>query len=373
MILILTQTFAPTLGGMEAYLTGLADQLASSGRETIVFADRAHKPFTPQTPYTLKRFRGWRPLRRWSKRRATAALAKTKNIDGIFCDSWKSVEALPENIAAPLAILAHGSEYPPEPTPPKRHRIAKALSRATSIIANSRHTADAVRAFLPTPNDSRLIVILPPIEPLPDPSPVAQKKIRALIGARHPVISTLARLEPRKGVDRVITALPQIIAQHPSVVFLIGGDGEDKKRLQDLAQKLGVADHIIFHGWVTDLDAKAALLSQSDVFAMPSYRVGTSVEGFGISYIEAAFFGVPSIGGKFCGASDAIIDGETGILCDGNDQAEVTAALVRILQDDETRQRLGRNAQCRIQTELIWEKALPRFLAALGFAAGLPS
>lgn len=364
MILIVTQTFAPAKGGMEIYLTGLADQLALAGHAVTVFADSAKENFLPQTPYTLKRFGGWRPFRRWKKRRAVAATFASQKIEGIFCDSWKSVESLPNNINAPVIVLAHGAECPPTPSRRKFQRIAQALSRSTSIIANSRFTAEAVRPFLPTPNDPRLTIVLPPINPMEPPSPQAQTEMRALIGARHPVISVLARLEPRKGIDCVIAALPALLARYPSLVFLVGGGGGDLERLKTLAQEKCVGEHVVFLGRI-DADKKSALFANSDLFAMPVRRVGTSVEGFGSTYIEAGWFGVPSLGGKNCGAADAVSDGETGLLCDGENQDDITEKLFTLLRDDAVRSRFGQAAHHRAHNELQWPQVLPYFLAAL--------
>jgi phosphatidylinositol alpha-1,6-mannosyltransferase len=98
---------------------------------------------------------------------------------------------------------------------------------------------------------------------------------------------------------------------------------------------------------------------------MPVRRVGNSVEGFGISYLEAAWFGVPALGGQDCGAADAVLDHETGLLCDGADQAGVTQALARLLDDEAWRRRLGEKARTRVCRELLWPAVLPRYLAAI--------
>jgi phosphatidylinositol alpha-1,6-mannosyltransferase len=374
MILVVTQTFAPATGGMEAYLTGLAEQLSRAVPEVVVFADSSagHKDFIPAAPYDLKRFGGFRPQRRFMKRRAVASLVATGKVKGIFCDSWKSVEALPRKLSVPIAIIAHGSEYPPEPKSSKRQRISAALARSQAIIANSRFTADAVCNYLPDKNDPRLMIIHPPLNDLKEPTPQAQAEIRKLIGDRHPVLSVLARLEPRKGVDRVIAALPELIARHPSLVFLIGGRGEDVPRLQALAQETGVSSHVEFLGAVSD-DIKTAMLASSDLFTMPVRRVGTSVEGFGICYAEAAWFGVPALAGISGGAADAVIDGETGLLCDGENQNDVTNAIARLLDDGETLKKYGRAASARVRRELTWAHALPQFLNALGKEGEAPS
>ncbi|MFA4994200.1 MAG: glycosyltransferase family 4 protein [Bdellovibrionales bacterium] len=364
MILIVTQTFAPATGGMEVYMTTLAEELARAGREVVVFADGKDKNYAPQANYILRRFSGWRPYRRWRKRRAVAELFDSRVIEGVFCDSWKSVEALPETFSAPIVVLAHGAEYPVTPSRRKGNRIITALEQSTKILANSRFTADVVRPYLARSDDPRLIVVHPPISPLLNPSPEAHEKMRKKIGERFPVISVLSRLEPRKGIDRIITAMPAVIAKYPSVVFLIGGSGDDEWRLRDLVKEKGVAKNVVFLGAVSN-ERKLALLANSDVFAMPVRRVGTSVEGFGISYIEAAWFGVPSLGGAGCGAEDAVIDGKTGLICDGENQTEVTIKLLKLLDDETLRRKLGQAAKKRAQQELIWSKALPRFIAAL--------
>ncbi|MFA5040172.1 MAG: glycosyltransferase family 4 protein [Bdellovibrionales bacterium] len=368
MILIATQTFAPDKGGMETYMTSLAAELAKAENEVIVFADGKDKKYKPEASFIIKRFGGWRPYRRWKKRKATARLFTSRMIEGVFCDSWKSIESLSEKYTPPVVVLAHGAEYPLFPSKRKKQRIEAALSRATAILANSHYTADIVRAYLPRPDDLRLKVVHPPINPLPSPTRDAQQEIRSLVGGRAPVLSVLARLEPRKGIDRVIAAMPEIIARYPSALFLVGGEGDDLKRLHALAEEKGVSEHVAFLGSL-DNDKKGAMFVASDIYAMPVRRVGTSVEGFGISYIEAAWFGVPSLGGREGGAQDAVIDGRTGLLCDGENQTEVTVKLLQLLDDGPLRRKFGIGAKEYVENELLWEKALPKFLSALRLPA----
>ena len=66
------------------------------------------------------------------------------------------------------------------------------------------------------------------------------------------------------------------------------------------------------------VDLKNSLIAKSDIFVMPSVIHKSSVEGFGIAYVEAAQYGIPSLGGKDGGASDAINHDKTGLICDGN-------------------------------------------------------
>ena len=87
---------------------------------------------------------------------------------------------------------------------------------------------------------------------------------------------------------------------------------------------------------------------------MPTRREGQSVEGFGISYIDAAWFGVPSIASREGGAPDAVIDGVTGLIIDNTEVSSVSAALASLLQDDAFRLRLGTAASARARNDLCW-------------------
>ena len=81
-------------------------------------------------------------------------------------------------------------------------------------------------------------------------------------------------------------------------------------------------------------DLKNSLLSKSNIFVMPSIIYKKSVEGFGIAYVEAAQYGTPSIGGKDGGASDAIVDGKSGKICDGNSLDEIYSNINELLNNN---------------------------------------
>jgi phosphatidylinositol alpha-1,6-mannosyltransferase len=369
LIAIATQCFAPDVGGIEILMTGLADELAASGVEVEVFADRIRLASGRRflRPYAVERFGFVRPVRRFLKYRAIARLMKERRVSGIFADSWKSVEAVPQT-DAPIAVLAHGTELPLNASPGKSRRIKSAYSRAHSIIASSNYTADLAAKFVEG-DSSKILIVNPPIAPPPSVHAPALAEIDASIAGRGPVIVTLARLEPRKGVDTVIRAMPVLRQTHPGLVYLVGGAGRDLARLQYLALELGIADAVIFLGSIDDPQRKAALLSRADIYAMPSRRTGNSVEGFGISYVEAAWYGVPVVAGDDGGAGDAVIPGETGLLCNGSDDGDVCAAIARLLDDHQLRRRLGSAGALRARSQ-IWSAMLPRYLAAIGQQVG---
>ena len=374
-VLIVTQCFYPDAGGIENFITGLADQCALAGHAVTVIAERIRRnpPAPPRPkPYTVVRFGGPRPWRRWRKRAAIAGILRERGsqLAGIFADSWKSMEALPSGLTVPVSVFAYAMEYPLNASPAKTRRISAALAQAGAVLPISAYTAGLVRPYLGG-QAGKMQTILPPCPELAETTPDALAAVRHRIGAGRPVIATLARLEPRKGADAVIRAMPEILNGYPRCVYAVAGGGADRARLEGLATSLGVKDAVVFLGRVSDAE-KAALMASADVFAMPVRREGQSVEGFGLTYLEAAWFGVPSLAGREGGAADAVLDGKTGLLCDGADQADVTRSLLSLLGDAALRKKLGAAAQERVKRELTWPVTIHRYLESFAMAAKRP-
>ncbi|KUJ83639.1 glycosyltransferase family 1 protein [Microbulbifer flavimaris] len=362
MILITTQCFPPRRGGIEMLMEGLASNLGGAGHQVLVLADRVEgAEDTVSGPYQVRFFGGVKSWRRRRKARAVRSAVRAGGIEGVFADSWKSAELLAD-LDVPLVVLAHGMEFPARPSDAKRARIRQALSAADVVIANSAYTADLARPYLG--DSARLTVINPPIGPQPDAQQEQLAAADQVIAGRAPVLLTLARLEPRKGVDAVIRALPEVREQHPDVLYIIAGKGDDRPRLEALAAAEGVADCVHFAGAVSE-EQKAALFARAEVFLMPARREGDSVEGFGIVYREANWYGVPALAGREGGAADAVIEGETGLLCDASDQTDVTAQILTLLGDADLRRRMGENATKLAHGSGQWAAAVERFLETL--------
>ena len=108
---------------------------------------------------------------------------------------------------------------------------------------------------------------------------------------------------------------------------------------------------------------KVALLKKSDLFIMPSIIYKKSVEGFGITFLEAACYGKPSIGGVFGGEADAIKEGKTGYLCDGNDLNSIYETLLKTLENNNYKQ-LGANA-LEFSKNFSWNKIVKKYIALI--------
>jgi phosphatidylinositol alpha-1,6-mannosyltransferase len=257
-----------------------------------------------------------------------------------------------------VLCLGHGSEFLTSPGSAKERRIVQCLAKADILAANSHFTADLARPYLS--KETELRVVLPGV----DPPAGASREYKQPARDGRPRLLTIARLEPRKGIDTVLRALPALAQQHPNIRYDVVGKGGDLSRLTAQAKKLGVAQRTSFHGYIPEA-AKSDLLAKADVFVLPNRRETGSVEGFGIVFVEAAAFGVPSIAGADGGTVDAVLDGATGLVVDGEKNDAVRTALSSLLGNHNQREALGRAAQERFWREFAWPSAISRFEAAL--------
>lgn len=370
MILILTQCFPPTSGGIEGLMGGLAKELAAAGRDVLVYAD-AHKDageFDPTVGdlYAIRRFGGLKPLRRRLKARAANKLIRSGEVEGVFADSWKSLEMLAgstvKQACSPVVVWAHGNEYPLTPDASKRKRIRTALSVATRVLANSRYTYGRIADYVP--DGVEMVVRHPPIDTPEEPDAEDLAWAESQWDGGSPRLVSVSRLDPRKGLDSVIRCLPDLIAAHPGIRFVIAGPGDDRVRLEGLAEELGVGANVCFAGRV-DGGRKSAIYATADLFAMPTRPIKGYAETFGIVFPEAAYFGTPAVAGQAGGSADAVADGETGLLCDGDDQASVAEAIGRMVNDPVLRARLSDGAKAR-GARAVWPRQIQLFLEDVG-------
>ena len=107
-----------------------------------------------------------------------------------------------------------------------------------------------------------------------------------------------------------------------------------EKNIKKLVTELSLQEQVMFFKNISN-DLKNSLLSKSNIFVMPSIKYKKSIEGFGVAYIEAAQLGVPSLGGKDGGATDAIEHKKTGLICDGNVLDEVYSSIESMLENSK--------------------------------------
>ena len=227
----------------------------------------------------------------------------------------------------------------------KRFLFRSILRRAGCVIANSEFTANEIQKIDPK---LRPVVLTPGVEPfvLPKDSHVREQHN---IPKEDAVILSVSRLVSRKGIDRLIEAMRSL----PKTVWLVVvGDGEDRERLQKLAEP--VRDRVLFMTDASD-EERNAWYAESTLFALPVRDEGDDVEGFGIVYLEAALAALPVVAGKSGGASEAVLDELTGLLVDPLDTQALVVALKRLIDDPELAMLLGACGSQRARSYFRWE------------------
>ena len=365
MSVITTQCFPPRMGGIENLVHALASALAAKGFAVEVFADghggAEEKAFDLAQPYPIWRVRGFKPWRRWWKARRLSQLIETRQCTNVIADSWKSLEHLEVVRHIPVVCLAHGSELPRQGIDRKARRIAAAYAKVTAVVANSRNTLLRVIRFFP--DSTRLHVIYPGVARPPPVSPVLSAQITTELAGFAPKMISVARLEPRKGIDSVLRVLPRLVQRYPQLLYLIVGDGSQRTALEEMVTTAGMQAHVRFISAASDA-LRDGYLAASDLFVLPGRRVGDDVEGFGMAFVEAAWFALPALCGSAGGAAEAVVHEQTGLVCEGDDDESVYTAIDELLRDDARRQAFGAQARLRAE-DFLWERILGKYLVLL--------
>lgn len=278
-------------------------------------------------------------------------------IDAIICG-----RATPEGTIAlfmktvfniPYLVLAHGMEILNfHHSRDERTLMTGILQCADLIIANSSYTK---QSLLNTKlKGLNIEVVHPGVEAdffaKGDEGPKLHRKL-GLNGDK--IVLTVANLVPRKGQDVIIKAFPSILERVPNAKYVIVGAGKYENHLQSLVRELRLQEAVLMFGCVTDRDLRG-YYQMCDVFAMPGRQVGVQVEGYGSAFLEASACAKPVIGGKSGGAKEAIVDGVTGLLVDGENPNEVAQAIVKLLRDEGLARKMGQHGRSWVKEELSW-------------------
>ena len=367
MIIITTQCFFPEIGGIESLMTGMADAMSDVGKDVLVLADGKETANDEGKKYKIKRFSGWKPYRRRRKAIYLKKFIANNNIEAIYADSWKSVEHL-RLVNVKIVVLAHGTEIPKKYFDNfyaylniKKRRIIKSYANCQKIAANSAYTRDLMIASLKISSD-KIKIIHPGIDIYEDfISNEDRQNVKKIIKDSSPIITTLARVEKRKGHKFVIDAIMELKSKFPNMLYLVAGKGPYLDEIKKHVRMLHLEKHIIFLGWITEPE-KSLVLQSSDIFIMTPTKVGESVEGFGMVFIDAAFHGIASIGTLSGGISDAVINNQTGLLCEDGNQESITKNIDRLLSNKKLRDELGRNGKIRARKEYAWDYKVLEYL-----------
>ncbi|HEX5190658.1 MAG TPA: glycosyltransferase family 4 protein [Streptosporangiaceae bacterium] len=394
-VMIVTNDFPPRSGGIQSFVHALATRLPAG--QVVVYAPawKGAAEFDARQPFPVVRHPTSLMLPVPSvARRAREILTEHG------CDTVLFGAAAPLGLLAPglrragarrVVALTHGHEAGWASLPGAR-ALLRRIGEHTDVLTylGEYFRIRLARALTPAAA-ARLTRLAPGVdnESFRPGAGGAAIRERFGIGADVPVVLCVSRMVPRKGQDTLIRAWPAALAglrDRPPVragggdggddgpaagpVLLLVGDGPYAGDLRALAERQGVSDSVIFAGAVPWEDLPA-YYDAGTVFAMPcrTRRRGLDVEGLGIVYLEASATGLPVISGDSGGAPDAVLDGETGYVVPGRDEAALADRLIQLLADPDAAAAMGEKGVAWVDREWRWDVVASRLQEIL---AGYP-
>ena len=263
------------------------------------------------------------------------ALATEGGFDGVVCGHLNLLPlgALAARLKrAPLLLIIHGIDAWEPPSGGVMARLARrALPSVDAFVAVSGVTKERFLGWSGLLEETGYVVAN-----CIDASGFGPGSKRPDLLARYglegrTILFTLGRMsaaERYKGFDEVLEVLPAVAADVPDIAYLIAGDGDDRARLEQKAADLGVADRVVFAGYVPETE-KADHYRLADAFVMPGRG-----EGFGIVYLEALACGVPVVASALDASREAVRDGLLGQVVDPDDADEIRVGILAALVAD---------------------------------------
>ena len=356
MYLIVTRTFPPELGGMQNLMWGLARSLSKLNL-IKVFADyhENHEEFDKSVSFSIERVSGMKLIRKYRKSyMINDYLDQNNKVECIIADHWKSLELIKSN--KKKICLIHSKEINHSRGSSLNKKVLSVLNNVDHIVANSNYTKNlAVDLGV---EEKKIVIINPGIDPVSEvPTKYLDEAEDILKGKKNRLI-TVSRFDKRKNHEKVIMAVRNLKEIYPDITYTCIGYGDEEEKLKKLVIELKLEDQVTFLKDVPS-NLKNALIAKSHIFVMPSIIYKKSVEGFGIAYVEAAQYGVPSIGGKDGGASDAIIHEKTGLICDGNKLEDIYSSIENLFKDNKY---LEHGKEAKINAEnFLWDRIIENY------------
>jgi glycosyltransferase involved in cell wall biosynthesis len=384
-ILIFSPYLEPHVGGLESFVSELNEELLRDDHLQQITVFTARLPETAPihegfgTRYRVVRYPAveaipnfpvpklwrasfWRALRAAAPRGHDVIVCHTR-----FFVSSALALACARATGLPLIHVEHGSDYVQLSTR-RNNAIARTydlligrlvLRRADTVVAISRAAARFVHRL--ARRDSVVVYRGIGLHRLTSVPP--DRRLLAHADGRN-VVTYIGRLIDGKGVSDLVQAFAAINSGH-SVLCLVG-DGPRREDLELLARRLGIAELVLFLGYVNEAEALASIAA-SDVVVNPSYT-----EGLPTTVLEAAYLGRAVLATDVGGTSEIVTDGHTGVLVRPRDVDALGRELNRLLGDPALRSRLGSAARVDAQQRFSWEPAARRFVELAQSLIGSP-
>ncbi len=373
-LLLVTQDFPPDIGGTQTYAYELARRFAVWCEDFAVIAPYVEgctksDQLLPFDVYRIKSSYDGVAIKALP---AILKLAHERKFEATFHIQWP--HAIAGFIARKYSSIkhvfaaAHGRELLLNPMPTAwlnagYNKLRKAVvKQLDGLFPVSNYTKEILISMGAVP--SRVFVSPNGVDVTRFyPRDATSLKLKLGI-SDQPVLLTVSRLVPRKGIDTVIQALPALVKKIPKILYLIGGTGPDQARLEHLVTKAQLHKHVRFLGRISDIDLPL-FYNLCDVFTMPAHHAPPDVEGFGLVFLEAGACRKPIIGTAVGGIPDAIEDGVTGVLIPPDAPDTLANQITTLLSNKEKAHTLGAQAIAYINNNATWGHRAFHILASI--------
>ena len=254
----------------------------------------------------------------------------------------------------PYWVMLYGIDVWCELAPAK----VEALRAAEQLVAISKFTLESASARHGLQRSKS--VFLAPTFSI-DESRSAENQPSTFASKQTPVVLTVGRLaasERYKGHDVMLEAWPMVLREIPEARYIIVGDGDDRSRLENRAEEMGLSGSVTFKGGVSGAELQSCY-DDCRLFALPARTELDSRaprgEGFGIVFLEAMAHGKPVVGPNVGAPTEFIHDGEHGFLVDPVNPAKIAEALVELLAHPERARQMGEAGRTWVQREYRYE------------------
>ncbi len=256
----------------------------------------------------------------------------------------------------PYVLYTYGSEITAPSTFFSRKITEIIIRNALYIVTMSGFTKNAITAYGVDENKIRYLVGVEIEQFLRNGSKRLTKVAYNIKG--KPILLTVARLMPHKGIDTVIMALPAILKHYPDVSYVVVGEGPYRGVLETLINTLNLEKNVYLLGNTPHDEMQnddKAFYSICDLYVMISRNIkGIEAEGFGLVFLEAGLSGKAVIGGRSGGIEDAVLDNITGKLVDPDKPNDVANCIVSLLEVPHILKEMGENGYKRALGEFNW-------------------
>jgi phosphatidylinositol alpha-1,6-mannosyltransferase len=368
-VLLVTNDFPPRRGGIQSYLVELVSRLAATGEHSLtVYAPQwkdAEAFDADAAGYQMVRHRGTLMLPVPTVDIRMRRLIAERGIDTVWFGAAAPLGLLAQRArqAGATRVLAstHGHEVGWSMLPVARSVLRRIGDDTDAVTFVSRYTRGRfASAFGP---HAALEHLPPGVDTdrfRPDAAGRAELRARYALGER-PTVLCLSRLVPRKGQDMLIRALPAIRRRVDGAALVIAGGGPYMTTLQELADRLGVSEHVTFTGGIPAAELPS-YHAMADVFAMPcrTRGAGLDVEGLGIVFLEASATGVPVVAGSSGGAPETVQHNKTGMVVDGRSVDQIVGAVSDLLADPDRAAAMGAAGRDWVTAQWRWDDLAAR-------------